>query len=95
MNALLALLAEDYTDDKGLDFIEIILIGFVVIGIPLIIFAIWVSKSDSPIAEKIRQIDAQVGDYDLTQDQIDNAYGGLKYEMKQYYQRENSRPYND
>jgi hypothetical protein len=32
MNALLALLAEDYTDDKGLDFIEIILIGSVVVG---------------------------------------------------------------
>ena len=40
----LALVAEDYTDDKGLNFIEIIVIGFFVVGVPLMIWANWFGK---------------------------------------------------
>jgi len=89
VNALLALLAEDYTDDKGLNFIEIIFIGFVVFMIPLIIYAVWVSKSDSPWAVKQREANASRQYFDDDDDDDDD--GPLEREMYEYYRRENQR----
>ncbi|CAB4716219.1 MAG: hypothetical protein F2780_03575 [Actinobacteria bacterium] len=91
MNALLALLAEDYTDDKGLDFIEIILIGSVVVGILLIIFSIWVSKSDSPWAVKQREANAELraSQQYFDDDDDDDRNYQLEDEMLQYYRNKN------
>ena len=55
---------------------------------------VWVEKSDSPWAEKQRRLNAERQRYDAEGEQTwdpEESYGGLKYEMREYYRRENSR----
>jgi hypothetical protein len=75
----------------AMNFIEVIIF---IIGpaafVLFIVVGIWVEKSDHPLAVKQRRYNAEYQPREQSWDP-EESYGGLKYEMREYYRRENNR----